>query len=64
MKLKLTKEQKEAILQLGDPDSDTELMSTDVFGELISLELIYKREDGNIDFTDLGESVYDDLVGK
>ena len=62
---KLNREQKAAILQLGDREGDTEDIKKDVLEELIELGLVYDDpSDGQYDFTDLGESIYDELKAK
>ena len=59
----LTDEQRDAMIRLGDPESVAEAISVDVINELLALDLLHKRpSDGNLDFTDLGEAVYDELV--
>ena len=61
----LTEEQRDAMLKFGDTESDVEIMSVDVVQQLMKLGLVYKRaSDGHLDFTDLGESVYDELTGQ
>jgi hypothetical protein len=53
------------MLKLGDPDSVFEVVDPDILAELLSLELVQYREgDGNLDFTDIGEEAYDELVGE
>ncbi len=59
----LTKEQKEIILKLGS-SSDFEMIPNDVWAELISLDLIYRRTDGNYDLSEKGEKTYKQLVSK
>ena len=61
--IQLTEEQRDAMLKLGDPEIEAAIMSIDVIEQLIQLGLVYKRaSDGHLDFTDLGESVYDELT--
>jgi len=58
----LSKEQREAILKLGNPESTVEAISIETLEQLIGLGYVYKRgSDGHLDFTELGESVYDQL---
>jgi len=52
---------KEAILKLGR-SSEIEIIPLDVLDELFNLGLIYKRSDGNVDFTEVGERIYDQLA--
>ena len=60
--MELTTEQRDALLKLGDTESEAEVISIDVLQQLLKLGLVYKREsDGHLDLTDLGESVYDEL---
>ncbi len=61
--IELTEEQRDAVLKFGDTESDVEIMSVEMVQQLTNLGLIYKRaSDGHFDFTDLGESVHDDLA--
>lgn len=61
----LTDQQRDAMILLGDPESVAEAISIDVLNELLTLGLLHKRpSDGNLDFTDLGEAVYDELVSE
>jgi hypothetical protein len=65
MDLQLTEKQRAAVLRFGDPESDPEVIAVEVLEELMSLGLVHKRSsDGKLDFTDLGESVYDELSGQ
>ena len=62
---KLTREQKAAIMLLGDAEGDDDAIKKDVLEELIELGLVYDDSaDGQYDFTDLGESIYDELKSK
>lgn len=58
--IQLTDKQKEFLLELGGPTS-FEIIPSDVWDELISLGLIYKRSDGKFDLTEAGERTYDRL---
>jgi hypothetical protein len=60
----LTEEQKKVILQLGDTESDVEMVPVRVLNELIALCLVYKRSDGRLDLTDRGEELLDSLRGE
>ena len=63
--VQLTDQQREAMLPIGDPESEYETITGEVLNELSALGLLHKRPtDGNLDFTDLGEAVYDALVGE
>lgn len=63
--MNLSVRQRDAMLKLGDPDSVFALVDPEIVNELLSLELVHYREsNGNLDFTDLGEEVYDDLARK
>ena len=58
----LSKEQREAILKFGNPESTVEAISIETLEQLIGLRYVYKRSsDGHLDFTELGKSVYDQL---
>ena len=64
MDVSLTDAQRDAMIRLGDPESVSEAISLDVLNELLALGLLHKRpSEGNLDFTGLGEAVYDQLVG-
>ena len=52
-----------ALLQVGDTESDIEAVPAEVITELIGLGLLCKLADGQINFTDLGGAVYDELAG-
>ncbi len=60
----LTEDQKKVMLQLGDTESVHEVVPADVLQQLIELGLVYKRNDGHLDFTDSGEAVYESLTKK
>ena len=63
--IELTVDQRDAMLKLGDTESDVEIVSVEILQQLTNLGLVCKRaSDGHLDFTDLGESAYDDLAGK
>lgn len=51
------------MLKLGGPTS-FEMVPSDVWNELLSLGLIYKRSDGKFDLTETGERIYDQLALK
>ena len=59
--IQLTDKQKEAILKLGR-SSEIEVIPLYVLDELLNLGLIYKRSDRNIDLTEAGEQIYDQLA--
>ena len=59
--IKLTDQQKEAILKFGR-SSEFEIVPMDVLEELFNLGLIYKRSDEKLDFTEAGEQLYDQLT--
>ena len=64
-KIELSEEQRDAMLKFCDTESDIEFMSVEVVQQLMNLGLVYKRaSDGHFDFTDLGESAYDDLTSQ
>ena len=63
MDKQLTDDQREAMIRFGDPESVAEAISIEVLNQLLALGMLHKRpSDGNLDFTDLGEAVYDKLV--
>ena len=57
--IELTERQREALIRLGGSSS-----FSDIWNELIALRLIHRRSDGNYDLTQMGEEVYDELMGK
>ena len=57
----LTDKQKEIMLKLGGPTS-FEMVPSDVWNELLSLGLTYKRSDGKCDLTESGERIYYQLA--
>ncbi len=60
--MNLCVEQREAILKLGNTESVAEVISEKALRELVDLGIVHRREsDGNLDLTDLGESVYGQL---
>ena len=61
--IELTERQREALIMLGG-SSSFEMVASDVWNELIALSLIHRRSDGNYDLTQIGEEVYDELMGK
>lgn len=61
--IQLTKSQKNALLKLGCSSSH-EVISIEVLNELVMLNLVYKRSDGNLDLTEMGESAYDKLASQ
>ena len=61
--IELTERQKEALIKL-ESSSSLEMVASDVWNELIALRLIHRRSDGNYDLTQIGEKVYDELMGK
>jgi hypothetical protein len=58
-----TEEQVEAMLRLGITESDFEVVQPDMLQQLIRLGLVYHRDSTTIDFTEVGEAVYDELAG-
>jgi hypothetical protein len=58
----LTKEQEAVMLQLGDTESDHEIVSSEVVDKLVGLGFLFRPEEGHLDFTDAGEEIYDSLV--
>lgn len=62
--IQLTGEQRKVMVQLGDTKSLLEAVPIEVFDQLIQLGLVYKRSDGNYDFTETGETVHKDLTGR
>lgn len=61
--IELTERQREALIKL-EGSSSFEMVASDVWNELIALHLIHRRSDGNYDLTQIGEEVYDELMGK
>ena len=64
--MKLSERQREAMLKLGNTASGdyfilTEVLPTEVLEELLALELVFWRAPDNLDFTPVGEQVFDDL---
>lgn len=60
--IRLTEQQRELMLKLGNTESVLEAAPIEVLEELIKLGLVYERaSDGHLDFTELGESVYDQI---
>jgi len=62
--IQLTGEQCKVMLQLGDTESILEAVPIEALNQLIQLGLLYKRLDGNYDFTETGEAVHKDLAAK
>ena len=56
--IKLTDEQKKAMLQLGRTDSTLEMIPQNIIDELVKLGMLRC----SIDFTDEGEKVYNTLL--
>ena len=62
--MNLTPEQKKLILLIGGPDdTGNEITKMETHQELVSLGLVYLRDDGQWDLTDEGERIYDELPG-
>ena len=62
MQLELTDAEKDAILRLGS-DSDLEITHQTILDQLIAKGVLHLRtSDGNLDFTDFGESILDYLT--
>jgi len=61
--IELTERQREVLIKLGG-SSSFEMVASDVWNELIALRLIHRRSDGKYDLTQIGEEVYDKLMGK
>jgi hypothetical protein len=57
----LTREQKEVMLKLGDPNVESTTYSYEILQELVRLGLVYERGQNHYDFTDDGEAEYDRL---
>jgi hypothetical protein len=62
--MNLSKLQREAILQVGNTASGHEFLTTEVLEELLAMGLIYWRAPDNLDFTPVGEKVFDELEGQ
>ena len=60
--MKLTDAQKDALRQLGERGRILAVIPTDVIQQLFGLGLLYKRQDGNLDCTDLGEKTIKGLL--
>ena len=61
--IRLTEQQRELMLKLGNTESVLEAAPIEVLEELLKLGLVYKRpSDGHFDFTEFGESVYDQIA--
>lgn len=60
----LTADQVDAILKIGNPDAVSAAIQSDVLDELLQLGLMYKRADGPLEFTDLGDLAYRTLAPK
>ena len=62
--MELTEEQRDAMLKLGDT-SAAQIILLEVLEQLTELGLVYERDsDGHIDFTDVGELVYEQLTNQ
>ena len=62
--IELSAEEKDAILRLGS-DSDFEMLPIQLIEQLLSKGVLYRRaSDGHLDFTDHGEAMYRELLGK
>ena len=57
----LSESQREAMLKLGNTASGHDFVTSDVLNALLSLGLVYWRTTDNLDFTPVGEQVYDEL---
>ena len=62
LKSRLSAAQRDAVLQLGDPEAGEPRFPADLIEELLDLKVIYKRPDGSIDLTDDGWDLYE-LIG-
>jgi len=60
----LTPQQVDAVLKIGDPNSVAEAIQADVMDELLQLGIMYRRADGPLDFTELGDHSYRTLAPK
>ncbi|MBI3860271.1 MAG: hypothetical protein HY290_00085 [Planctomycetia bacterium] len=61
--MNLSESQTEAMLELGGSAEGHGFIPQRVLDELLSYELIYWRNAGEVDFTPAGKEVYDELVG-
>ncbi len=61
--MQLTEAQKELLLHIGGADDELRPIAVEVQGELVALGLVYQRDDGPMDLTDLGEEIYAQLSG-
>ena len=61
MQLELSDAERDAILRLGS-ESDHEIIHQAILDQLVAKGVLHFRaSDGNLDFTDVGESILDDL---
>ena len=64
MEYKVTDQQRDALLQIGDTESVAEEVPQGVLEELLVLGFLhYRPTDEVLDFTEIGERVYDELAG-
>lgn len=61
--MNLTKSQMDALVKLGESAAGHEFIKAPVLEQLLALDLIYWRHADEVDFTPVGEQVYDELVG-
>ena len=61
--MNLTEAQTHAMLELGGTAEGHGFIPQRVLDQLLSYELIYWRNAGEVDFTPLGKEVYDELAG-
>jgi len=62
--MNLTKPQTDALLQLGESAAGHDFINAHVLEQLLALQLIYWRKPDEVDFTSIGEEVYDELTGQ
>ena len=58
----LSQAQHDAILALGNTDSEFEFVTKDVLDELLSMDLVHWRAPEELDLTTAGERVYQELA--
>jgi hypothetical protein len=62
--INLTDRQRDALLRLGNTDTEFETLTTEVLGELLTLGVLYRRADGNLDLSVAGQRLYQQLKSR
>ena len=61
--MNLTEPQKHAILEIGGSEQAHGFIPQRVLDELLTRDVIRWRSDADVEFTEFGQQVYDELVG-